>query len=190
MITATDIVEYFNKPIIEIEEGIIPPKKGWRCIDYDSCEVECGDFLWGLVRYLKPDIIVETGTSRGFASACMASALHANGRGHLWTVEIDEEKVKNSRKVFEDIGVSKHITVVHADSLYDEVLKLLPGKIDLLLIDGGNRISEYEKYSKFLDPNTGLVLWHDALKFEEIHCTVKNLGGNFIWAGRGLGITK
>lgn len=163
-------------------------KKTWSAVEGYSCELEFGDFLWGLVRYLKPDVIVETGTYRGFTASCMAIAVRENNNGHIWTIDNDVFILAEASSKFEMLDLSSFITIIHADSLSDDLVKLLSNnEIDLLLIDGGDRKAEYEKYSKFVS-KTGLCLWHDALKFDSLYDAVKSYGGKIIYAGRGVGI--
>jgi caffeoyl-CoA O-methyltransferase len=190
MMTPRDISNFWGSiPHKEalVECFITPEDKDWTSIDPESIEVEGGDFLWGLVRYLKPDIVVETGTYVGFASACIGLALAQNNRGHLWTIEHQHNLVEVANGAFHRLELSDRITVVEGDSMSDILLEQLPGKIDLLLVDGGNRPGEYDKYSKHLSEH-GLALMHDALKIEGVYQPVVALGGKILWAGRGMGI--
>lgn len=60
---------------------------GYRAWDDMGVEVEVAEFLYGLVRLLKPTFVVESGTGQGYAATALASALQANGHGHLETFE-------------------------------------------------------------------------------------------------------
>jgi caffeoyl-CoA O-methyltransferase len=190
MMTPRDIANFWGTlPHKEslAECFLAPEDKDWTRIDPESIEIEGGDFLWGLVRYLKPDIVVETGTFVGFASACIGLALAQSGRGHLWTIEHQPYLVDKANDALRRLELSDRVTVVEGDSMSDILLEKLPGKIDLLLIDGGNRPGEYDKYSKHLSEH-GLALMHDALKIEGVYHPVVNNGGKILWAGRGMGI--
>jgi len=44
--------------------------------------------VWVLTRHLKPLKIVETGVARGISSAFILDALHKNGEGHLWSIDL------------------------------------------------------------------------------------------------------
>lgn len=46
--------------------------------------------VWSATRHLSPDRVVETGVARGFTSAVILSAMAANGRGHLWSIDLPE----------------------------------------------------------------------------------------------------
>ena len=49
--------------------------------------------LYLLVRKLRPEIVVETGVARGFSSAYMLLAMHQNGRGHLYSIDLPAQQV-------------------------------------------------------------------------------------------------
>jgi hypothetical protein len=44
--------------------------------------------VWCLVRHRRPQVIVETGVSRGMTSRVILEALELNGSGHLWSVDL------------------------------------------------------------------------------------------------------
>ena len=63
--------------------------------------------LWALVRLLKPSVIVETGVAEGFSSFVILSALHENGHGHLYSLDLPvlayDERTFVGRLVPEDL---------------------------------------------------------------------------------------
>lgn len=48
-----------------------------------------GQLLYALVRYCKPERILEIGTDHGGSAKHMAAACQRNGKGHVWTVDIN-----------------------------------------------------------------------------------------------------
>ena len=44
--------------------------------------------VWSTVRHLKPEVVLETGVARGHTSAVILSALAANHKGHLWSIDL------------------------------------------------------------------------------------------------------
>ena len=44
--------------------------------------------VWGLTRHLRPERVVETGVAHGFTSRFILQALAANGKGHLWSIDL------------------------------------------------------------------------------------------------------
>lgn len=65
-----------------------PDPGRWTAHDGMATEVEVLDLVGGFVRALQPDVVVETGTWRGFGAQAIGRALQANGHGHCWTLEI------------------------------------------------------------------------------------------------------
>lgn len=59
----------------------------WECPDETAAEVELGDLLYGLVRMLKPMLVVETGTYLGHSSKFLYRAVKENGMGHFVTCD-------------------------------------------------------------------------------------------------------
>jgi hypothetical protein len=43
---------------------------------------------WRLARHLRPSNVVETGVARGLTSRIVLEALHRNGAGHLWSIDL------------------------------------------------------------------------------------------------------
>lgn len=50
-----------------------------------------GAYLYSIVRTLRPKVAVETGVANGFSSAFLLQALHANGEGHLHSIDLPRE---------------------------------------------------------------------------------------------------
>jgi predicted O-methyltransferase YrrM len=75
-------------------------------------EVEVGEFLYSMVRLLKPERVLETGTHHGISSAYMASAMKQNHKGTLVTTEFLPENHAIADKRFKDLGLD-HIIVNH-----------------------------------------------------------------------------
>jgi predicted O-methyltransferase YrrM len=50
-----------------------------------------GAYLYAIVRTLRPRVAVETGVANGFSTAFLLQALHANGEGHLHSIDLPRE---------------------------------------------------------------------------------------------------
>ena len=50
-----------------------------------------GAYLYATVRTLRPKVAVETGVANGFSTAFLLQALHANGDGHLHSIDLPRE---------------------------------------------------------------------------------------------------
>lgn len=63
----------------------------WHAHDAMATEVEVLELVAAFVRALQPEVVVETGTHRGFGAEAIGRALVANGHGQLYTLEIDPD---------------------------------------------------------------------------------------------------
>lgn len=63
----------------------------WSMSDGNTAESEVLDFLYGLVRLVKPEHAIETGAWLGRSAVAIGSALRDNGIGHLSSLESDPE---------------------------------------------------------------------------------------------------
>lgn len=72
-----------------------PHPERWTATDADSTEREAAELIGALVRALQPDLVVETGTAFGETTEQIVNALERNGRGYLFTLEleIEEERI-------------------------------------------------------------------------------------------------
>src|SRR5437870_1468065 len=89
MKTITEQLVESSNGILKIEPEVSDPNGPYSCFDSGATEVEVSEFLWGLVRLLKPKQILETGCYTGVSSLFMAQALKDNGFGGLVTLEIE-----------------------------------------------------------------------------------------------------
>ena len=64
------------------------------CVHYIySKQVSAKDsHLYALCRYVKPNIVVETGVHHGVSSSFILSALHHNQNGHLYSIDLPNVK--------------------------------------------------------------------------------------------------
>lgn len=97
--------------------------------------------LYGLIRSMKPQSVVEIGTYRGFSGSWMAQGLKENGSGHLYCIDNfsltdHESRHGDSRAHLEAnlqaVGVREWITLLDGDS--DKVA--WPDKVDFAYVDG------------------------------------------------------
>lgn len=97
--------------------------------------------LYGLIRSMKPEIVVEVGTYRGFSGSWMAQALKENGTGHLYCIDNfsltdHEARHGDAREHLEAnlnaVGVREQITILDGDS--DSVN--WPETCDFAYVDG------------------------------------------------------
>ena len=99
-----------------------------------------GRFLTMLVELTGARDILEIGTFTGYSAVCLAKGL--NGKGHVNTLEINDELEELTRAGWRKAGVVDLITLHIGDAR--EILETLPGPFDLVYIDANKR--EYCQY--------------------------------------------
>lgn len=123
-------------------------------------EIETLYFLETMVQLLKPEVIVETGTMYGASAAALARGVRANGFGHIWSYEVDQNWIKTAKHFLKGEKLNKYVTILKQDSLTVEWPEDKP--IDLLFIDGATeRVVEFKHFSQWLSYR-GIALCHDA----------------------------
>lgn len=132
-----------------------PHPEWWKARDGEASEEEVGDFLYGLVRLVQPECVVETGCYLGDTSLRIAQALKANGHGWLHTCDIDAERVQSVSQRLEHYPATVYVAPG------EEVVTDTPGAQLAFIDSGGNRDREME-----LLPEGCLVVLHDARWFK------------------------
>lgn len=113
--------------------------------------------LYGLIRAMKPQVVVESGTYRGFGACWMAKAIQENNFGKLYCIDnftLTEhvERYGDPRKHLEEnllvCGIREWVEIIEGDA--DKVT--WPDKIDICYIDGwhsyGAAKHDFEKAHK------------------------------------------
>jgi predicted O-methyltransferase YrrM len=95
---------------------------------------EAGRLLYALTRAIRPQTVVEFGTSFGISTVYLAAAVTDNGTGHVLTTELSEKKVEIARANLREAGVGAAVTVLPGDAR--QTLAGLPGPVGLVLLDG------------------------------------------------------
>jgi predicted O-methyltransferase YrrM len=136
-----------------------PEPQLWNCYDAMSAEAEVLEFLFQLVRTIKPKLMVETGTFLGLAACYIGRALKQNGRGKLVTCELDAGIFRQASQMIGLSSVSDVIEMHHCSSLDLQV----QGQIDILFCDSEPSIRS-DEIRHFWDqvPDTGLIIVHDV----------------------------
>lgn len=126
--------------------------------DDGGVEYETGEFLYGLVRLLKPENILETGTYTGISALYMAQAMKDNGKGSMITLEIEKGHKDRAEKLWNNCGISQYVVC-----LLGESLRLEPHSIyDLLFLDSEPQL-RFQELVKFYPAlrEGGYILIHD-----------------------------
>jgi predicted O-methyltransferase YrrM len=159
------ILERFEEQGESVQAEYSPPTPEcprpelWRMLDSQTTEVEVIDLLKSLVKAVKPNVIVETGTFLGFSTIKMAEGLRENGFGRIVTVEYDPAIFAKAKERIDASGLSNWIEYRNESSLETRI----EGTIDMLFSDShlAGREEEIRRLLPQVNPR-GLVLIHDA----------------------------
>lgn len=141
------------------EKKLEPTNSEYSMINSGGVELEVGEFIYGLVRMIKPNSVCETGTHKGVGSSYIGLALSDNGKGHLDTIEFDSQFYDEDHYMWDSLGIGNYITL-HQMRVEDFDLS---GKMfDIIFLDTepNLRFNELLKFWDNLKPG-GIVLIHD-----------------------------
>lgn len=93
-----------------------------------------GALLYTLARAVRPDRIVEFGTSFGISTIYLASAVADNRRGHVVTTELNAVKAKAAHENLLETGLREHVTILEGDAL--DTLRDIQAPVGFVLLDG------------------------------------------------------
>lgn len=154
--------------------------KTWTAPDDMASEHETGEFIYGLLRLIKPHVSIETGCYRGDTSLQIAKAMKTNGLGRFLTCDTDKElcNIVENR-----IRQCQNSTVFNQRGV--ELCKAAP-VVDFAFLDSsGDRHEE----AQALNLSQGaIVILHDARR--PVFADVLSLGWKhlFIPTPRGIAI--
>lgn len=165
-------------------EGLLEPswehatQGPYHCFNSGGVECEVGEFLYSLVRMLKPRHILETGTHLGISSSYMACALVDNGiPGILTTWEFDQGNHEHAKRLWQVLDVAERV-----DGRLGASMTELPAPnfYDLMLLDTEPhiRFDEFVYYWASLKPG-GFVLIHDL--HPHLGHTDQTVNGMYDW---------
>jgi predicted O-methyltransferase YrrM len=103
--------------------------------------------------------VVEIGTSSGYSTIWLALGVRATG-GHVFTHEIDPEKVKLATANLEKAGVADLVTIIAGDA--HQTIQQHKEPIDLVFLDAEKKgyLDYLNKLLPIIRPG-GLILGHD-----------------------------
>lgn len=121
-------------------------------------ECEVGEYLYSLIRVLKPKFVLETGTHKGIGASYMSLALADNQEGVLDTVEFIPELYDEAKVRLTKMGTNNTLQflldVKHFQPPHNYQLILLDTEPDI-------RFAELLKFYHYLDEG-GYIFIHDT----------------------------
>ncbi len=153
----------FGEEILSGEKSLpsaeCPYPQRWSMLDGNTAEVETLEFLYSVVRLLKPELIIETGTWHGHMAVALGKALRQNGFGRAISFEIDPEVCEIAQRRVKDAGLHDLVEVRNRSSLQATV----GSNIDMLVLDSelSLRVQEFEYFRPNLRPSA-IVIFHDT----------------------------
>jgi predicted O-methyltransferase YrrM len=127
--------------------------------DRFAAETEFLDFLYNLVRLVKPVHSVERGARNGRSAIAIASALRHNGLGHLVSLEDDPEAARHAMAEIGTAQLEGWVAVVT-----EQILNFQPrNELQFVLLDSdfGVRADEFRHLCKKL-ASGAIVVFHDS----------------------------
>ena len=138
-------------------------------------ECETGEFMYAMLRLMKPERVLETGTHWGVGASYMGMALKENGKGLLDTIEFLPENHNKAVERITKLGLNDFVACHFGD-----VGKFnAEGKYDFILLDTEpqTRFAELIKFYPHLK-HGGFVFIHDLHRHMN---QVENLEHGFAW---------
>ncbi|MEU6777082.1 class I SAM-dependent methyltransferase [Streptomyces sp. NPDC046759] len=141
---------------------------------------QVGTLLYQLVRGVRPQLVVEFGTSFGASTLYLAAAVRDNGTGRVIGSELHPGKARRAGAHLERAGLLDLVEIRTGDARKE--LSDLPGPIDLLLLDGWKEL--YLPVLRVLEPALadGALIVSDNLPMlpEEFLAHVREPGNGYL----------
>ncbi len=132
--------------------------------------------LYGLIRSLKPKVVVETGTHKGLSTLWMAQALHDNGKGVIHTTDPREWGARGNFRKFPELENRICLHVERGDQMQ------IDERIDFIFLDGLHEkeevLSELETLNPQMNPEC-VIVFHDCKQDNAqvgVNAAIKELG--------------
>lgn len=152
-----------TRKLVEASNGMLtlsPEETDTRYSRFDggAVEVETGEFLYGLMRLLKPEHVLTTGVYTGVSDMYIGKGIVDNGMGRSTALEFEKSHLDRAQTLWRLTGVGDVINGIHTSSLDFD----LYWPVDFLFLDTepNIRFQEVVKFYKNLLPG-GFILLHD-----------------------------
>lgn len=130
----------------------------WSALNSGGVECEVGEFLYGLLRMVKPDYVLETGTHLGVGASYMGFALKDNFKGRLETYEYIPEIYNQAKERITKMGLDTYVSC----NLLDVANIPVQHNYQIVLLDTEpqTRFAEFLKFYPYVDEG-GYIFIHD-----------------------------
>lgn len=163
----------------------------WTSRDEQSCEDEMQDFIYGLIRLIKPQFVVETGAYLGDGTIAIGKALKQNGIGTIITCETEPDRVAYVDKRIKEEGLENIAQVVLRTG--EELIEACGTAIDFAFIDsspsGKVRGAEIKKLIPLLRSKCMFMLHDTAPQHEQINQVAREVGLPKVYFNTPRGLT-
>lgn len=157
-------------------EALVHPKfrgksvRLFKTVSYESTEIEYLDFLYGLVRAIKPRHVLETGTHEGLSAIAIGFALRENSfhsfqKSKIITLEKKKRFAESAGIRIKKSCLDKFVTIVLSDSLVYLGKQPVSQKYDLVYFDSSRltRVKEFEiLHKRRLLKEASYLIFHDT----------------------------
>jgi predicted O-methyltransferase YrrM len=153
----------FGEELLSGEKSLPSPEcpfpQRWSMIDGNTAEIETLEFLYSIVRLLKPGLVIETGAWHGYSAVALGKALRQNGFGRAISFEMDSEASEIARRRVREEDLSSLVEVSNASPLESRI----DDQIDMLVLDSELtlRAPQFEYFRSQLRPGA-IVIFHDT----------------------------
>jgi predicted O-methyltransferase YrrM len=150
------------KPEVARPSAECPNPSEWTCYDGMATEVEVLEFLGALIRMLRPTVIIETGTYKGYGTAHLCEAALESGSMVVHSAETDRECHLQAKAMLSP-AYEEVLTLHRCDG---EAMILFVGnqwKIDFAFLDSAidTRVAELRALLPRLSAR-GVIAVHDT----------------------------
>jgi len=142
---------------------LCPNDSYWSAVDEQGTEKEVSEFMYSLIRLIKPTFAVETGCYKGDATIAIAKAMEHNGLGQVFTCDIEPAMVELVNNRLKKLGLEKQGQAYECAGI--DLIKKCGLAIDFAFIDSSPYGKEREAEIGVLIPllkKYNMFLLHDT----------------------------
>ena len=104
--------------------------RSWTMVDARTPEMECIDLVHGIIRYVKPAVVVEARAFRGHMTAGIVKALEQNDYGRCTALEEDAQAWESLQRRLEGLESGRVNSIKVGPAAWRS-----PDRVDMLIVD-------------------------------------------------------